>query len=353
MAGPNSVGNQKGGGVRGRDAVFPGAPFHVSDGTTSENVTSLKSVRNIAGPQPRTILFDRPSTSGGTTTRKATNKRETRDDLHLIVTRANQVDTTYFNFPLPSSLPPPSGIPRSPTPQAYIPDYLEPELVEPNCTHSPMEIGMALGSPTHPPVVWSPHVQFQEATRNDSPDSFADWQNTPLPAKPKSSKWKLLGGLFGKKTTGSAPAFYQVQTEVQTFHQTDYVAFPSPPLPEKPRGRGKSTSEKASKKYKPDMKRSQTVPMDFQFQEPAERPKEFPLIPEKKPSPPEIQLDGGPMLNVDIPSIEMERYSVMFGNLIKPASKTSSLLARRQATLDRLKMVNEAIAEHVSKPFGD
>ena len=58
---------------------------------------------------------------------------------------------------------------------------------------------------------------------------------------------------------------------------------------------------------------------------------------------------GGQLLDVDIPSVEMERYSVMFGNLLpKPAGMSSSLLARRQATLDKLKTVNEALALKVS-----
>ena len=58
---------------------------------------------------------------------------------------------------------------------------------------------------------------------------------------------------------------------------------------------------------------------------------------------------GGPLLDVDIPSIEMERYSIMFGSLLqKPNVTSSSLLARRQATLDRLKTVNEELALKVS-----
>jgi hypothetical protein len=58
---------------------------------------------------------------------------------------------------------------------------------------------------------------------------------------------------------------------------------------------------------------------------------------------------NGQMLDVDIPSIQLERYSVMFGSVLqKPTSTASSLLARRQATLDKLKTVNEALASKVS-----
>jgi hypothetical protein len=46
----------------------------------------------------------------------------------------------------------------------------------------------------------------------------------------------------------------------------------------------------------------------------------------------------------------MERYSIMFSGVLQKSGSTttSSLLARRQATLDKLKTVNEAIASKVS-----
>ncbi|EFX04292.1 hypothetical protein CMQ_1220 [Grosmannia clavigera kw1407] len=57
-----------------------------------------------------------------------------------------------------------------------------------------------------------------------------------------------------------------------------------------------------------------------------------------------------PYLNVEIPEFHLERYSVMFGDVLNPEAcampgssawqPASSLLARRQATLDRLKMIN-------------
>ncbi|GKT48571.1 uncharacterized protein ColSpa_08752 [Colletotrichum spaethianum] len=65
---------------------------------------------------------------------------------------------------------------------------------------------------------------------------------------------------------------------------------------------------------------------------------------------------SGGFLNVEIPSIKMERYSVMFGNVLgqpqgshdstaeqHASQMASSLLARRQATLDRLKTINDKV----------
>lgn len=50
-----------------------------------------------------------------------------------------------------------------------------------------------------------------------------------------------------------------------------------------------------------------------------------------------------PFLDVEIPDIRFERYSVMFSGLLNPPSSASSLLARRQATLERLRTVNDGL----------
>jgi hypothetical protein len=50
-----------------------------------------------------------------------------------------------------------------------------------------------------------------------------------------------------------------------------------------------------------------------------------------------------PLLDVDIPTIQMERYSVMFSNLLQQnsggqsPSRSSTLLERRQGNSERLK----------------
>jgi hypothetical protein len=51
-------------------------------------------------------------------------------------------------------------------------------------------------------------------------------------------------------------------------------------------------------------------------------------------------LNDKPLLDVEIPRIQMERYSVMFGSLLQP-NRSSSLLVRRQGNSDRLKPLNE------------
>jgi hypothetical protein len=341
MAGPRTIRNPGNGGVRVREAEYAGAPFHVSDETKPRNVNTPKSSRNFQkSPQPYAALADRPSTSGGVSTRKPVEKCGTKDGLHVSPLRANQFGITYYNFPLPGSLPTPATTPKTSSSRTFTPEISDRE------TNTCLGIGMALGSPTHQTTIWSPHVQFQAPVREHSPESLEEWQISTVFPKRKPSKWKKW---FGRKTSDSSVEYSQAQREVQTVYETDYMTFPDPPA-ERPCGRARTNSER-NIKQKPDIQRSNTVPIDFQTQESKEKPlpkgpKQFPVITEIQT--PEIKLDGGPLLNVDIPTIEMERYSVMFGSVIEPTSSASSLLARRQATLDKLKMVNEAIAEHVS-----
>lgn len=370
MAGPQVFGRQRRGTVRGRDVEFPSAPVPVSSYEKSRDALP----RSPQHHHPTRVTLDqRPSTSGGTSTRKVkvVQKQETRDDLHFNPHPGVEILNTYYNFPLPSSLPTPTASPRSSPPRIVSPEFSESEFVE-STVLTPMEIGMALGSPSHQPVTWNSKVNYERPRLIESPESMdqaEDWKEAALQPKPKASKWKKFGGLFGggKKNTDQGQAFYQLQAErgesmpVSSEMDQHYTTFPSPPSSaERPRTRGgdersrirgrtNTVSEKKTRQ-KPEMKRSQTVPLDFNFQNQEDTPK-----PPKHKTirTPEIQLEGGPMLNVDIPSIELERYSVMFGSfLTKPTGQTSSsLLARRQATLDKLKLVNEAIAEHVCTIF--
>lgn len=52
---------------------------------------------------------------------------------------------------------------------------------------------------------------------------------------------------------------------------------------------------------------------------------------------------SGPLLDVEIPDIKLERYSVMFGGLLEQQQSTSGLLARRQATLTKLRAIEDEV----------
>ena len=376
-----SAKTQLGVGVRGRDAEFPSAPVRVT-GDAKAKLVDINTVRKFEFSQrPRDKLPERPSTSGGPTAnfslRRNTENRETRDDLHFNPLNAHGKGTTFYNFPLPGSLPTPTSTPRSSLPPrksslagsgSFTPESME--AVSKSLNVPQMEIGMALGSPTHQPTSWQSHIPQETSTRSPSPidTSMDGWVSAATPAKQKSTRWNPLRGLFGGKKSNSTSQqpFYQLQPEgtITTTVESDYINFEDPPTssekkPSKPRGRGRTNSEKKTEKHKPDMKRAQTAPLNFDFQD-ASRGR-------SQTANPQIMLDGGPMvdnviqaghsdniqgglmLDVDIPSIHMERYSIMFGSLLqKPSNTSSSLLARRQATLDRLKTVNEALASKVS-----
>jgi hypothetical protein len=341
MAGMKSRKYNRGGGVPERDEQRTGAPMRVSGGSKLKDITG-HDFRNLDenNLEVRVVLKDRPSTSGGTSTRKSMDKRQTRDDLHLFSSSSGiQVGTSFYDFPLPASLPTPAASPHSSPSRLSSRVSTEPEDLEPDPTPREVEIGMALGSPTHAPATWNPQVRFLDTSRDHSPESMEDWIANHPPLKAKSSKWKLFG-LFGKKTSGSPTPSQKMQSEMQDFDRPDYATFPSPPME---KTRGKSTTEKRKTKHqKPELNRANTMP-ESQTQRSTDPPKEFPMPSEA----PRNEAPGVRMLEVIIPDVEMERYSIMFANAIRSDASTSALLARRQTTLDRLQTVNDAIAKHV------
>ena len=346
--------------MRGRDVEVPSASMHVT-GDARAKVIDIYTARQFEfGGIERNTLPERPSTSGGPAKRRKADKTETKDDLHFKPLGVHGSGTTFYNFPLPGSLHSlsnsPTAIPKSSLPCAETLDSMQPTTVSLNVPH--MEIGMALGSPTHQPVDWHPQPPLASSIRNDTPVSVETYVEYDVhfaaPSQQKASKWKLFGGLFGgKKNAGSPQAFYQLQPEgaaVLTIAEADYINFGEPVSSSVQSG--KSRGQK-NDKNRPKVKRAQTAPLNSDFQA-SSRAKAM-------AGTPKITLDGGPlsmhpggkrapggqMLNVDIPSVKMERYSVMFGSVLQTQS-SSTLLARRQATLDRLRTVNEELALKVS-----
>ncbi|RDL31443.1 uncharacterized protein BP5553_09652 [Venustampulla echinocandica] len=366
-----------------RDTDFPRAPDHVTDAARAKAIDISNPWRfGFGDPERGGESPERPKTSAGPTAhssvRKDAEKRETKDDLYFNALSAHGTATTFYNFPLPGSLPasdpPPRELPLLPprstslgrrTPPTRGPSP-NPNLVQaapPDIPDSKMEIGMALGSPSHQPTDWHPQHTTESIERMVSPDVMDDSMGGLVaPVKPKASKWKFLGGLFGGKKHAEAhpQPFYQLQPEngqeyTATVTTGAEVHLPAPknedPSSEKrpkSRGRTRTISTRKAKTPKPDIKRANTMPNRVDAQENWQR---------GTPTP-EITLDGhsieshqssknytGQMLDVDIPTTQMERYSVMFGSVLQKSANTSpSLLARRQATLDKLKTVNEALA---------
>jgi hypothetical protein len=211
-------------------------------------------------------------------------------------------------------------------------------------------IGMALGSPQadRTPTVQLPYGGSDGfSTYSSSTIGTEAWPGRNYrfraPRRSKSSgKWKLFGGMFGKKSSpaaGSRPRspLYQLAQASEpstpdTIQQAHSIHNQSP-IPAKDSGvvdfelekrgkRSKSVRRTASRKLVKSP--SKVTPRSQTLKPPAPQPWTL-----------ESRFESSPVLDVDIPRIEMERYSVMFGSLLKP--RNSSLLTRRQATLEKLK----------------
>lgn len=351
------------------------APLHVSDEPKSCDLRSTKPLKTFKPMvQPLGDISNRPRTSGSPKTSAWNIEKQARDDIQFNPLRANRVSviSAYYNFPLPA-FPMPKSLPsastrrpvvpaRTPTPEptpyaspassptvADAPEHVanpKPLQLDLIAMHAEaMGIGMALGSPNHQPLT---QPSDQQLYIDDTPVSTPEEDhhtvaNENVPTKQKHSRWKLLGGLFGKKSADAPAAFYQLQHTDPDYREPNhsYSAEPQKSSRSLPT-RGKTESEPRRSPRKPHLKRAHTTQVYGDLEKES-------TTDESQRTPPAIRLDVGPMLDVDIPSIHMERYSIMFGSVLKQPSsdQSSSLLARRQATLDRLKTVNEAIAEIV------
>lgn len=205
-------------------------------------------------------------------------------------------------------------------------------------------------------VISDPLHSKKPSTTSLSPVPHSDRQreafglvdvNKPLKRKP--SRWNILGGWFGKKNvpTESAPTqTYQMSDDSKPFaHHKEDVLIGTESLGVVPKGkdrnhRSRSSSTRLTKPKggtRPTFRKTRTAP--------SPHPSEHGRNPFSKESNadstfPQLQLDGQPMLSVDIPDIQLDRYSVMFGGLLRstsPLASQPSLLVRRKAHLEDVK----------------
>ena len=249
-------------------------------------------------------------------------------------------------------------------------------------------IGLALGSPGHPPL----QPDDQDV---DVPGSFS------LPRYPssqlgtvskvgtggsaitrKGSKWKSFGSLFGRKNSSAqAP-------QVSPFYQLDHAHQQGPVrqhinqdhLETKALRRKRADSARTMQGKRGRANTLQNTPKSESnglLRRNSSRRKGLlrrrktdadELMPEMRvshsarsahaaaetlepPTPPTKTLrpHGGPsLLQVQIPNIELERYSVMFGDVLDPKPRQKpqpSLLSRRQGQLEELQPVAEPKTE--------
>lgn len=237
-----------------------------------------------------------------------------RDDLNDIRNGIFQEDPRYvtkWKFPRPSngvmSRQPPPGAGATFDFQLTMP----PEEANPtgDSTHSPSGymIGVALGSPR------LLHDQKGQPPPRFNTGIFTDQKGTQTQAPAKPSKWKKIGGLFKAKNALEAGPKNKEEKVKKNLGTKQKVASKKDSLEEWP----KLEVDPPAKKIK---KKSTKKRRKYSFSE--KKAKEDPN-------------SEGPVLDVQIPDVQMERYSVMFSSVMSK-NRQPSLLSRRSKTLDSL-----------------
>ncbi|EFY87553.1 hypothetical protein MAC_06397 [Metarhizium acridum CQMa 102] len=215
-------------------------------------------------------------------------------------------------------------------------------------------IGMALGSPTEERgsrgTAWQPQVETTVvAAKEDSQD---EQQTKDGLSRSKSRKW----GIFGRSKSR------RVKNNDRAMDSPDQITSPSDTptrgTPTSAASRGPRYTDLRDTNISPKTKslgRSLTEPTGSESKWPPQggSPQaKTQTTPDGTRAPNREPVSEGsnptnqePILDVEIPNITLDRYSVMFANLLERRSATS-LLARRQVTQDKIR----ALREEVSNP---
>ncbi|KIX02528.1 uncharacterized protein Z518_08469 [Rhinocladiella mackenziei CBS 650.93] len=274
----------------------------------TESPSTIHSTSNIPGgilsAGPAEI---RPTTSGG-----PTGIRKLRLDVSLVRPRTSENHK-------PSPLQHPNAISKSD-------DSL---------------IGLAFGSPSHPPAGFCVPEPHSPVEHNPSPRHCSPCPDRSV--QMQSKRWRKFGTLFKSRqaavrrdevppgpTIGlpTGLVILDKSPTSQAHKLEEYKLRPiqphhgPPPPPTERMERPPNVSEKSQKSAEDLMSRPSTATDASFLSESDTRP---PL----------------PKLEIDIPTPPLDRYSVMFRNL-PAATRSSSLLARRSKTLDSLKSCEDS-----------
>ncbi|KAM7216197.1 hypothetical protein V8F06_008414 [Rhypophila decipiens] len=362
------------------DRPLPLPPSPKSSGTVTTTTTTTTASVAVAIPAPlriaRPIMPARPNTSSGPDSSSRTSRlspenfdrRISRDDMALEVTtqmgmvRTNKGLQPYRigikggALPTPEHSPDAMSLSSSPVPShGFVPArVMTPESL---CSGE-IQIGMALGSPSHasfivgyeappqppsnqplaaysPPLMQpsQPQLQLQpppQLQREPTPE--------PAPIKRQRTQKRRLFGLFGRKSVDPPKAVDVIAASNSSLSLASSASqgwqVDSAP------GRSNTVAGKKSAKFIPLITRSGTE---------SDMGISGPLLQQQQKSTTAPQLSGPGLLDIEIPDIRLERYSIMFSGVLNQeaggAGPASSLLARRQATLEKLKTINDRIQD--------
>ncbi|KAI0017268.1 hypothetical protein F4780DRAFT_614983 [Xylariomycetidae sp. FL0641] len=324
-------------------ALYTLRSYNDKVGSTKVGARHLPSHLNRpfpATPPPEASMSERPNTSGGPSSKRPAaadfrlDKRMSRDDSFLNLGAGRErgfgtYTTIQGQLPAPdASLRPSRSLRRRPS----APRSRMAPMAELPKDETPAAIGMALGSPPLPP---------QSRGASPAPGLSSKTNASDAGKGRKQPGKRRLFGMFGRKHSTDPISTAATSSEPNVSMPAARPERSEFSMPE----RSNTVSSRHQPKHKPIVIRSQTVPhVDEASQYAGKQSKEgFGSIP--------IALDAaapkpsGGLLNVDIPDVTMERYSVMFDSVLHRQSSSQSLLARRQATMQKLKCIEDAI-EH-------
>ncbi len=235
-------------------------------------------------------------------------------------------------------------------------------------------IGLALGSPRHNPLPALPpddrdvDVSYLCSSPKNPASTLGDVREIDSGSKGikrKGSKWKSLSSLFGRREVRSASPFYQLDQTQQpepakqliTQDHLDTNALHRKRA-DSSLGNKDSSSGVLGEERSGLLRRNSSRRRGLRRRKVEEPQPEMQQIParyaahaiaEKLDPRGEQQgsrMSGPSLLQVEIPCVELERYSVMFGDVLEPQVRQSkpqpSLLARRQAHLEELHTIADS-----------
>ncbi|CCC06933.1 hypothetical protein SMACR_00957 [Sordaria macrospora] len=365
-------------------------------------------VHRLSRPLPRQVLTPeavaaaiaimphRPSTSAGpgsfrsASSRSLHDKRQSKDDMLLPVDgrigtgRPTQGMHPYMMGMRGGNLPTPEASPDQAA-ASSMSSFLAPATQpmtghESFITSMEVPIGMALGSPSqfseiqNQPSSWQPQSGTPpwRTPSPPPPPPAAAPQMVPQAAPPappplqrrKTTRQRIFGALFGRgKQSDSAKAADLISANSSAVSLSTTGGGREPAGNAVP-SRSNTISGRKGPRHVPILVRSNTdlpitttAPVEpRQWEQPPPPP---PLMPpasswndlSRSVTPSSLANSSAPsLLDVEIPSIKMERYSVMFSGVLNPQQQKQqrrksnmTLLERRQATLEKLKSINDRV----------
>lgn len=365
---------------------LPEPPTRSSARLAARQTATAERPSTSAGPGTGTGSFKMFAEARSQPRSSAAGKRMSKDDLY-ISTHSSRSFRSY-HIPIRGQPPSPTASPRSRSPDRTITVRTQtPDSIAGSNPAAP--IGMAIGSPSFAPPVQPPTSGGSWQPQLRGMDVKPPWEEPPEPAPAKKpSKWRLFGLLgskkepkdrqsttpdlastpmsesrpktassmryqedMGRSNTTAAKKAKKVTPLVVRSNTEPAVEFPSASLPKEPKtpkapraAKQDSVARKAStKSLREGIKKS-----DISAPMPASAP---PMPVSAPPMPPMPTSSTKGFLDVDIPDVKMERYSVMFNGILQPGggqppkNSRNSTFLKRQATLKRLQRIQDAIME--------